>query len=368
MLDALRSKLVSAAGTLLMCACLALPASAAVQGTEGGQSQTRVETHTQTVNIYYGTGISYYRGGGQLGRVDAVYPDKYISSDLAEQIARTYQDWRVDNITQFGTLSNYEFLTQTPGALNGSSLLYNAITSVPGRCWQSYDTGNQYRDTRTYNLTGWVQSELSSNAIVVGDGPDAHVASGTVTTVVHQGKATVNYYERNYTRIVSPLVLNLDGSGQLQASGGKWLPHRFVASSRTVLFDFHGNGFPVETEWVGPADGLLCVPKPDGTVDGTCLFGTTTGFGSGYEALAVRDKNGDMKITGAELSGLFVWQDGNGDAVAERSELFDVQDLGISEISLRHKNFKSTYVRNGKTYTMWDWWPSLHELRRRKQS
>lgn len=39
-----------------------------------------------------------------------------------------------------------------------------------------------------------------------------------------------------------------------------------------------------------------------------------------------------------------------------------MQRLGVESISTRNKSFVSGYVRNGKRYLTWDWWPSGYEM------
>jgi hypothetical protein len=168
-------------------------------------------------------------------------------------------------------------------------------------------------------------------------------------------------------KVISPLVLSLNGKETIEASGGQWLPHgKQFNTKHKALFDFYGNGFPVAMEWVGPNDGLLCQPKKNGNVDGSCLFGTATGYRNGYEQLSVKDSNRDGKVTGSELNGLYVWQDKNGNAVADAGELKAVQEMGITSIAVMHKDYKSSFVMNGKKTAMFDWWPTSFELKKVK--
>jgi len=99
-------------------------------------------------------------------------------------------------------------------------------------------------------------------------------------------------------------------------------------------------------------------------VDGSCLFGVTGGYDNGYEKLSLRDKNGDGKLTGAELAGLSVWVDANGNGKVDKGELHSLQSLHITALDLHQKNFKSTFVMNGKSQTMWDWWPTAMIVRK----
>lgn len=132
---------------------------------------------------------------------------------------------------------------------------------------------------------------------------DVNVEVNQVVTVTNfiDGITTTAYnqlavWQVSTTRTITPLLLDLDGDGAIQASGGQWLPHNTLDQKRMAFFDFHGDKFPVLMEWPGPQDGILCRPKKDGSIDGTRLFGTADGFENGYEALRTKDTNNDGKI------------------------------------------------------------------------
>ncbi len=187
----------------------------------------------------------------------------------------------------------------------------------------------------------------------------------TVTTTkqkVYQNQSVV--YTANLTVNVTPIVLDLDGDGKIEASNGQYLPHKGDFSKNTVLFDFYGNGFPVAMEWVGTNDGLLCRPEADGTVNGTNLFGSANGYRNGYDELISLDKNNDGQLIGEELSGLMVWQDENHNGVADKGELKSLESLGITSIGTANRNLAGTYTRNGKAYKTFDWHPSVQQLRK----
>ncbi len=190
----------------------------------------------------------------------------------------------------------------------------------------------------------------------------------TVTTFLDALTTTefnqVAVWQVSTLRTISPLLLDLDGDGAIQASGGQWLPHSKTDRQRMAFFDFHGDKFPVLMEWPGPQDGILCQPRQDGSIDGTRLFGTATGFKDGYEALRTKDTNNDGKITGPELNDLAVWTDSNTDARPQSGEVKSLASQGITELSLNHKKFVSSYVKNGKSQRMFDWWPQTYELNR----
>jgi len=186
----------------------------------------------------------------------------------------------------------------------------------------------------------------------------------TVTEQVIDGAINVSFFQLDGNRFVSPIVMDVSGSGKLEASNGLWLPHSsHFDQPNSRIFDFFNNGFPLAMEWVGPHDGLLVEPKEDGSVDATCLFGTQGGWDNGYEKLSLRDVNHDGKLTGDELKGLAIWVDANQNAKCDPGELKTVQELGITEINLNHHAYKSTFVMNGQTRPMWDWFPTALEIK-----
>jgi len=183
----------------------------------------------------------------------------------------------------------------------------------------------------------------------------------TITTYTPEYQLVYNV---NESWTVSPIVLDLSGTGKLDASGGHWLPHKGrKIQGNVVSFDMNANGLEVFTEWVGPTAGLLVEPRADGTVDGSCLFGTTGGFVNGFEKLKARDANNDGTLSGAELNGLMVWVDTNGNGKVDAGELHTLASLHITSLSVNHHNFKGTYTANGKTCAMWDWWPTALDVR-----
>lgn len=219
--------------------------------------------------------------------------------------------------------------------------------------------GSDYLSGDTQDPTQWIAIN------------DVNVDVNEVTTITNfiDAITTTSYnqvavWQISAYRLISPLLLDLDGDGAIQASGGEWLPHSKTHKDRMAFFDFHGDKFPVLMEWPGPKDGILCHPKADGTIDGTRLFGTAGGFSNGYEALRVRDANNDGKISGQELEGLAVWTDLNSDARPQAGEVKNVGELGITELSLNHKKYVASYQRDGKSYRMFDWWPQTFELNR----
>jgi hypothetical protein len=157
---------------------------------------------------------------------------------------------------------------------------------------------------------------------------------------------------------VSPLVLDLQGSGVLDASGGLWLPHPSSLTGPYAAFDIDGDGFKDVTEWVGPSVGLLTTTT--NVQSGRDLLGTAGGWSNGFQHLeTLFDTNHSGIIEGAELNGLYVWQDLNGNGVVDPGEIVSVESLGITWISTVQSNGVSWFgYANGTSNLVWDWWPN----------
>jgi len=156
----------------------------------------------------------------------------------------------------------------------------------------------------------------------------------------------------------TPIVLDLDGDGKLEASKGNYLPHGLcVPESELVAFDMNADGFEELVEWVGANDGLLVHDIVNNEVSAKNLFGDATGFKDGFEQLATLDTNKDDALTGEELAGLAVWQDKNRNAKIDNGEIHSLESLGITKLNVKAIELTATFERNGKYYMMWDWNP-----------
>ena len=123
---------------------------------------------------------------------------------------------------------------------------------------------------------------------------------------------------------------------------------------------------PKEWEWVGPDDGLLVwLPQVKGTPTSKDLFGANTWskkFNNGFEALYTLDANHDRALTGEELANIGIWQDANGDAVAQPGEIATLAERGITELKVTYSGRHSRAARrggatcNGRKLYLWDWW------------
>ena len=226
--------------------------------------------------------------------------------------------------------------------------------------------------TKVFDYETFTRTETKSQDLIfVGDPdnvPGAYVAQGKYNRKDVNDKyyhmETHTVYQVNTSGTISPIVLDLDGDGKIEASHGKYLPHKGDFTKNAVMFDFYGNNFPVACEWVGTNDGLLCRPDADGKVNGTNLFGTANGYSNGFEEMAALDANGDGALQGEELNGLMVWTDTNCNGVADKGELKTLESLGITSIGVEHNNMVGSFIRDGKSYKTFDWWPSIVDCRK----
>lgn len=176
------------------------------------------------------------------------------------------------------------------------------------------------------------------------------------------GDRRYELYDHVFT---SPIVLDMDGDGNLEASNGVYLPHIYK-DGRVVEFDINGDGFVDLTEWVGKNDGLLIQYDASKPVSGAQLFGDADGFINGYEKMRSLDADENGTLEGQELATLSVWQDKNLNAKVDAGEIQSLSALKITELKVDHDNFVSQFVMDGKELTMWDWYPSVFRVKKRK--
>ncbi|HPZ06663.1 MAG TPA: hypothetical protein PL110_01000 [Candidatus Eremiobacteraeota bacterium] len=222
--------------------------------------------------------------------------------------------------------------------------------------------GRDYYTKTGYNTTHEPDAGVGRELFTYATSSDYYIYTGSVQKQV--GSQTITYnYKCSSIGWSSPIVLDLNGDGKLDASGGNWLPHNgFVDGVKTVRFDIDGDGFEDIVEWVSANDGLLIMPGEENIVDGTSFFGNNDGYNDGYEKLASFDTNKDGVLSGSELNGMKVWIDENGDGKAAKSELKSLSSLGITEISTTATGFKSSFVQNGQRKYSWDWWPTYMSI------
>ncbi len=343
------------AGALLGGLLLApITVEAAVSDVKGGEVRTQTDWHTN-VKGHGDAEVRVYRTvRDQNGNEYSVYDhSEYHSTDIESGFLK-------------GTAADPVVIRQQLG----TKIQLLAWAHSVGRNGVGFDGHVYSRHSKGFVVDGIDDTSYTSSrsvsegAILIGD-----VDNLATAYAAHEDtfEKLDNYqvYQINLDCIVSPIVLDLDGDGKLMASDGQYLPHpKTFKSEGAVMFDFYGNGFPVATEWVGLQDGLLCRPQEGQRLNGTHLFSTSNGYDNGYEEMASLDQDKSGALEGAELEGLCVWQDRDGNGRADEGELQSVQELGITSINVNHKDMASTFVRNGKTYKSFDWWPSIKDVRR----
>lgn len=380
--------LARALGTLAVAGMLGIPAFAGVTGAEGGTNTTtttRTEVHTNRVTS---TSTTYLdpiirdlgdRIANYVTQTSTTYVDEYAS------------DWRTQYFLETGSghLESGGSTTTETGRTSWLSFLRHVEQQIADQ--YMYDTYTKTGQTLDRTESSKTVND-SADLILIGDTDSAsggYAAQGTRTSDVdivdyywdnlhkettrqksidawdeYQQTTLISYVTTTYWYGVTPIVLNMDGSGKLGASAGRWTGSTKGMYGPLAVFDFYGSGEQVLMEWVKPQDGLLIRLKEHGQVDGTCLFGSANGYQDGFEELATLDRNDDGRLSGKELQGLYVWQDANGNAIAGLSEVKSLEDLGITELSLEHKNFESSFMRNGQRFKMWDWHPLVKKLQR----
>ena len=136
----------------------------------------------------------------------------------------------------------------------------------------------------------------------------------------------------NY-QTATPLVLDLNGDGV-----------HTTALSTGVMFDFDGQGQPVQTGWTDGNDGFLALDlNKDGVVNnGSELLGSSTVLpdgnraSNGFEALRQYDQNQDNVIDQFDdvFSQLQGWIDVNVDGISTQQEMHSLASLGVQSIHL----------------------------------
>jgi len=183
-----------------------------------------------------------------------------------------------------------------------------------------------------------------------------NVAAGTITVVdnvqgrdgtdIIKGIEKLQFSDQtvNAKSYTTPLVLDLDGDG-IQT----------LNIDQGVQFDINADGSMESVGWVSSGDGLLTFDRnADGTVnDGSELFGSAFQLADGslandgFEALASLDSNADGTLDASDSAwgSLQVWKDANSDGVSGEGEMFSLNDLGITSLSLA--NTASNDTNNG---------------------
>ncbi|MHA1680423.1 MAG: hypothetical protein ACTSUE_05405 [Promethearchaeota archaeon] len=256
----------------------------------------------------------------------------------------------------------FEYLIKNQGAQENlfSAVLYDVVN-------QYFDPGNVFASIGSgVNFINVSEGEMGLDAIIQNRAYNnrqwGYRASPPIETP--WTSASQQSYVVSDWLSTSPLVIDLNKDGILNASSGHWLPHPSIWSPMVQMFDIDADGLGELIEWLGPEDGFLIDQKPlsDTRLNGSNLFGSGDGWADGFEKLSVKDGNHDGEISGAELNGVFMWQDINSDAITQTSEVKAMSEAGITSIDLNHVRMKSSCVMDGGDVVVWDWYPNVLEV------
>lgn len=145
--------------------------------------------------------------------------------------------------------------------------------------------------------------------------------------------------------VFRPIALDLNGDGRITTVAD-------ADNNRALNWD--GTGFDKQVGWVGSGEGLLWLDRnPNGIVDsGKELFSNSAvaDAAKGVRSMSWVDANADGMIDAADpvFAQLKVWQDADGDAVADFNELQSLQSLGITSLDYSNGRF----TRNGQDFAL----------------
>jgi len=160
-----------------------------------------------------------------------------------------------------------------------------------------------------------------------GDMPD--ISGDPFTGMPWPGSDEVNQLFDDARPVISPIALDLDGSGSVDT----------VGLTGAIHFDHDANNHAQATAWVAPTDGFLVWDRDgNGQIDsGRELFGSETLLANGakaadgFAALFELDANQDAKIDASDagFDSLQVWVDSNQNGVTDTGELHALAEYGI---------------------------------------
>jgi hypothetical protein len=126
------------------------------------------------------------------------------------------------------------------------------------------------------------------------------------------------------------IVIDLDGNGIVTQS----------AADAKVRYDWDGDGLADQTSWIGATEGFLFLDRDgNGTVTGPSelAFWLTPGGAAvaADQALKALDTNGDglLSTLDADFANLRVWQDKNGNGVADSGEILTLSAAGVRSLN-----------------------------------
>ncbi len=171
---------------------------------------------------------------------------------------------------------------------------------------------------------------------------DSNVSTNSLVASVAGQTAQLPRFER-----FAPIILDLDGKGITT----------LAAAKTTVRFDWDGDGLADDTAWIGKTEGFLFLDRnKDGklTDPGELSFvADLAGATTDLEGLRSFDSNTDGSLTTLDtrFADFRIWQDKNGNGVADDGEVLTLTAAGIKSLDL--KGTVSTSAKNpGDIWTL----------------
>jgi Ca2+-binding RTX toxin-like protein len=141
-----------------------------------------------------------------------------------------------------------------------------------------------------------------------------------------------------------PVVLDMSGNG-IQIT---------PKAQSGVAFNVDDSGYLKSTDWIGSGDAFLTLDRTDsGSIDTSSDLFSNGQVGldrRGLAGLAWVDANDNGVIDASDpvFSQLRIWQDANGDGVAQPSEMLTMQQAGITSLNYA----MGTFTMNGQVHQM----------------
>ncbi|KAA3498698.1 tandem-95 repeat protein [Rhizobium rhizogenes] len=152
--------------------------------------------------------------------------------------------------------------------------------------------------------------------------------------------------------LAAPIILDLDGEGI----------ETIDASRSLIQFDIDGDGAADRTSWIGKTEAFLFRDRNrDGLMSGIAemsFIDDAVDAKSDLDGLRSLDSNGDGVISSDDerFDELYLWQDRNGDGIAQTDEILSLTDARVRSLDLDAKaidgdwSFGNTVAVNHGTY------------------
>jgi Ca2+-binding RTX toxin-like protein len=313
-----------------------------------------------------GAGADWFHGG--LGN------DTYVFDNAGDWVSQTATpnggtDTIISSVSfdvsGLGNVANFILTGSANLNITGGNDLANTITGNTGNNQLGGGKGNDTLDGGAGNdvLTGGAGNDTLTGGSGTADiamfaGSQASYTISTsagVVTITDTDKTTdgddgtdkltgveiAQFKGGAQVNIAAPIVLDLDGDGVELTDRG----------SNSAAIDLDGDGVADKTGWIGSGDGFLVIDRNgDGTFSDASelsFVNDKLGAKSDLDGLSAYDSNDDGLISSLDqnYAKFMIWQDANGNGIADTGESKSLTERGIASIGLAG-------VATNKT---WDW-------------